>query len=251
MIPKCFLSGIFFLLLTYSTHGFRTWISPCIESLHQKGSRTYCAFSLNRRSSFFRLRRWLITMDSFADKTSDRNQEISSLQNVTLEQLPPTENIPLFDAHCHLQLSDDDDGIESLLSEHRIALMATRPEDWERTLSIYKRHPDRFLRFPFTSCVKAAFDLCTSCSVVACLGLHPWYAHDPGDAEWLPRLRHLLLQHPAVAVGEIGLDRQWVPPGCAGLTSSLCPPLAPHPPAPIQPSTPAASLSGSCSFVCV
>ena len=54
------------------------------------------------------------------------------------------------------------------------------------------------------------------CSVVACLGLHPWYAHEPGDVDWLPRLRQLLVQNPTAAVGEIGLDRQWVPPGCTG-----------------------------------
>ncbi len=62
---------------------------------------------------------------------------------VQLQSWTESEPQSLFDAHCHLQLSDDDAGIDSLLSVHKIALMATRPDDWERTLRICERHPKR------------------------------------------------------------------------------------------------------------
>ena len=62
-----------------------------------------------------------------------------------LEETPRfrESELHLFDAHCHLQISGDDDGIDSIVSTHCIALMATRPDDWDRTLDICKRHPDR------------------------------------------------------------------------------------------------------------
>ena len=54
------------------------------------------------------------------------------------------ENFQLFDAHCHLQLSEDDASIDAFVSTHSIALMATKPDDWERTLKISQRHPGRY-----------------------------------------------------------------------------------------------------------
>jgi TatD DNase family protein len=44
--------------------------------------------------------------------------------------------------------------------------------------------------------------------VIPSYGIHPWYVADR-TAAWLQRLREILVDNPAAAVGEIGLDR-WV-----------------------------------------
>jgi TatD DNase family protein len=79
-------------------------------------------------------------------------------------------------------------------------------------------------------------------TVVPCYGIHPWFAHKAGrrrrrrrhseatstiasssndngndrfvvdDSDWLAELEQLLLANPLSCVGEIGLDKVWVPP---------------------------------------
>lgn len=76
-------------------------------------------------------------------------------------------------------------------------------------------------------------------AVVPCYGIHPWYAHKAGkrrrhheiantiasafndsdegsievdDSDWLVELEQLLSANPSSCVGEIGLDKVWVPP---------------------------------------
>jgi len=49
-------------------------------------------------------------------------------------------------------------------------------------------------------------------SLVYCVGLHPWKVARYADTKWLQTLENLLLNHSELQVGEIGLDKAWVPP---------------------------------------
>ena len=100
---------------------------------------------VNRKFSRFSPYR-LCSVTKAISMSSDNLENCTDCDRQPLDQFQPlteTESLSLFDAHCHLQLSDDDAGIDSLLSTHHVALMATKPDDWERTLRICERHPKR------------------------------------------------------------------------------------------------------------
>ncbi len=102
------------------------------------------AFRISRKSSRFSTR--LSSATTAKTMSSDRLEQSTDCDQqpqVYFQSSTDSEQLSLFDAHCHLQLSDNDAGIDSLLSSHHIALMATRPDDWERTLRICERHPTR------------------------------------------------------------------------------------------------------------
>jgi TatD DNase family protein len=94
----------------------------------------------------------------------------------------------LIDSHCHLQAVDQDSR-ERVLDEARAAgvsgflVPATKPEDWDEVLSLAHAHSD----------------------VWCALGVHPHEASIWSGAHG-ERLRGLLTDPRAVAVGECGLD---------------------------------------------
>jgi TatD DNase family protein len=81
-----------------------------------------------------------------------------------------------------------------LLSENdRIALMSVKQPCWDVIRELKARHPR---------------------SVSAAYGVHPWFAHQVStdSGSWLATLRRFLEDDPTAIVGEIGLDKGWVPP---------------------------------------
>ena len=46
---------------------------------------------------------------------------------------------------------------------------------------------------------------------IAAYGVHPWKAHEAKEG-WIDRLRGMLQSHPTALVGEIGLDKESLPP---------------------------------------
>jgi TatD DNase family protein len=94
----------------------------------------------------------------------------------------------LIDSHCHLQALDGDSRMRTL-DEARAAgvsgflVPATKPEDWDEVLALAHAHSD----------------------VWCALGVHPHEAASWTDSHG-DRLRSLLADPRAVAVGECGLD---------------------------------------------
>ena len=109
-----------------------------------------------------------------------------------------------FDAHNHVHMGltsleqagllvDAADSSSSCLSG--MAVMSTHPRDFAGVLSMSEKHP----------------------TLLPCLGVHPWFLHEltqddwkenPESSlpQWIVHLEELLLEHPHVPVGEIGLD---------------------------------------------
>ena len=98
------------------------------------------------------------------------------------------------DSHCHLQLDDgfDPASTASSLGLRGLALMATEEADWGPLLEATESHRG------------------SPTEVRVGLGVHPWWAHQ-ASGRWLEELGERLARHPAATVGEIGLDKLWVP----------------------------------------
>ncbi len=98
--------------------------------------------------------------------------------------IPAMERI---DSHCHLDapaFDDDRDAVVRRAREAGVTAMvipSVGPGNWQRVAATCQRWPG----------CRPAF------------GLHPWFTH-PADA--LERLDAWLAEHPAVAIGECGLD---------------------------------------------
>jgi TatD DNase family protein len=98
-------------------------------------------------------------------------------------------DLPLYDAHCHLQDSRLQDSMPGILADlkavglRRTVINGTRESDWDQILQL------------------AAKDS----RIIPSLGLHPWYVKERSSA-WLPSLQNEL-RSAKCAVGEIGLDR--------------------------------------------
>ncbi|MFA5687760.1 MAG: TatD family hydrolase [Kiritimatiellales bacterium] len=100
----------------------------------------------------------------------------------------------LFDAHCHLQddrLFADLENIVARAGKSGVEKMicaGTSPADWNRVLECAQRFPH---------------------NIIPALGIHPWFVEGgtrpPGA---LQTLENLLIQNPAAAIGETGLDFQ-------------------------------------------
>ena len=98
----------------------------------------------------------------------------------------------MIDVHCHLQDARLLGNVESILATcqeegiERLIVNGTRPEDWPVVADLAERFPDQ---------VRASY------------GLHPWYVAEACSG-WLTNLERYL-DHGAVGVGEIGLDK-WI-----------------------------------------
>lgn len=95
-----------------------------------------------------------------------------------------------YDAHVHLQIYPQT-LLPTVLKRarqagvYRFGCCGTQPDDWEDVLMIAT----------------------TEAGVEPACGLHPWYSTAPDlPTNWLERLDQLLNQHPALEIGEIGLD---------------------------------------------
>jgi len=95
----------------------------------------------------------------------------------------------MIDSHCHLDFSDFDHDREALLQcchqqgIEQFIVPGVTAEGWAALMALVEGHVGLF----------------------GALGLHPMFLAQHRDAD-LERLRHLLTEWPAIAVGEIGLD---------------------------------------------
>jgi TatD DNase family protein len=97
--------------------------------------------------------------------------------------------VRFFDSHCHLQDDRIVADVDAILARARssglrnLLCCGSCEPDWEAVKSISRRYPE----------------------IVPAFGVHPWYvAARSGD--WFDKLETLLVEFPAAAVGEIGLD---------------------------------------------
>jgi TatD DNase family protein len=102
---------------------------------------------------------------------------------------PP--NLPVYDAHCHLQDSRLNAARPNIVADlkavgvQKIVVNGTRESDWDQVLQL------------------AASDS----SIIPSIGLHPWYVKERSSG-WLNKFQEGL-HSGKCAVGEIGLDR-WI-----------------------------------------
>ena len=95
----------------------------------------------------------------------------------------------LFDTHCHLQderLSSGADAVIGRAAAAGVRYMlccGSSEDDWEAVLALARRYEP----------------------VIPAFGMHPWFIGGIRSG-WDERLERLLREHPAAAVGEIGLD---------------------------------------------
>lgn len=100
----------------------------------------------------------------------------------------PDVDVPLIDAHMHLQEEVLEGHVERVVERarmvgvHFLACNGTHPGDWDRTLELARTYR----------------------GIVPCLGLHPWFI-DGRPPGWLERLADLTRAGHA-CVGEAGLD---------------------------------------------
>ena len=96
-------------------------------------------------------------------------------------------DMKLFDSHCHI--TDHAEELSNLkdLKISKIALMGTKPQDWDVIAQTHQTHPEK---------------------VVFGFGIHPWFAHKFTDSEdWFNLLRQKAKEHPISFIGEIGIDK--------------------------------------------
>ena len=97
-------------------------------------------------------------------------------------------DLPLVDAHMHLQEEVFEGHVEGVVERARAAgvlfLMCngTHPGDWDRTIELARTYR----------------------GVASCLGLHPWFLEERPD-DWLDRLVQAVEATPS-CIGEVGLD---------------------------------------------
>jgi TatD DNase family protein len=100
-------------------------------------------------------------------------------------------NLPLYDAHCHLQDSRLRAPLPGILADltsvtlEKMVVNGTRENDWDRVLQLAAKHS----------------------RIVPSLGLHPWYVNER-TSSWSEKLKSALASTHC-AIGEIGLDR-WI-----------------------------------------
>jgi TatD DNase family protein len=116
-----------------------------------------------------------------------------------------------FDAHNHIHLGPTpplEQQLDRCLSG--MAVMSTHPRDFPKVLEL------------------AAADS----TIIPCVGVHPWFLHEltqedwkptttTGWPQWIQEMEDLLIQHPNMPVGEIGLDNFHFDPNTKELTSPL------------------------------
>lgn len=133
-----------------------------------------------------------------------------------------------FDAHNHVHMGPTplkDVNLNNCLSG--MAVMSTHPRDFSNVLEMAKA------------------TISTTATILPCLGVHPWFLHELTDEDWelsstttsihkdedpttasaVPRwiqeMEDLLLEHPQIPVGEIGLDNFHFDPTTKELTTPM------------------------------
>jgi TatD DNase family protein len=119
-----------------------------------------------------------------------------------------------FDAHNHVHMGPTPLGqanLDGCLSG--MAIMSTHPRDFPSVLELAVNEP--------TSTI----------TILPCVGVHPWFLHEltevdwavtTGDIpQWIADMEQLLLEHPQMPVGEIGLDNFHFDPTTKNLTCPL------------------------------
>lgn len=120
------------------------------------------------------------------------NQSFTSVRCLSFAMVDSTIYREVFDAHCHLHYNVDKSvEIISKLSQVKFAIMSTRPDDWPHMNNLYERFP---------------------LQIQPAIGVHPWFAHKIYATDWLLEMRSQLLGNRKMIVGEIGLDKHWIPP---------------------------------------
>jgi TatD DNase family protein len=95
----------------------------------------------------------------------------------------------LFDTHCHLQderiFTKADECIARAREAGVVRMLCcgTRESDWDSVKTLSARYPE----------------------IVPAFGQHPWFVSERSEI-WLEKLETILMEIPAAAVGEIGLD---------------------------------------------
>ena len=95
----------------------------------------------------------------------------------------------LFDSHCHLNHRPLIDNLSQVLLQAsdkdigHFLVPATSSADWLITIELAKNYPQ----------------------IYAAVGLHPWFINYITHST-LQQLEKILLQHPQIIMGEIGLD---------------------------------------------
>lgn len=98
----------------------------------------------------------------------------------------------MIDAHCHLQLLGAKVPIDIILSRARsagisaIVTCACSYVDWTSPPILADEQSPKILHQ---------------------FGIHPWWAKEDRPADWIDRLRKLLIENPSSGVGEIGIDK--------------------------------------------
>lgn len=83
------------------------------------------------------------------------------------------------DAHCHL-LKESDYERAKWVGVDQIFVNAAHQTDWAQVQSLK--------------------------NVLPAIGIHPWYVHE-ATADWAQCMEKMLIDHPTLQVGEIGLDK--------------------------------------------
>lgn len=120
-----------------------------------------------------------------------RRHQFTSIRSF-VKFMDANANYELFDAHCHLHYNCNRSFVViNELTNIKFAIMCTRPRDWPLMTSLYERLPSR---------------------IQPAIGVHPWFAHELDDDQWISDMHAELVRNRNLIVGEIGLDKLWVPP---------------------------------------
>ena len=85
------------------------------------------------------------------------------------------------DAHCHL-LKESELSDAQMVGVKRLMVNSAKPDEWERILNLKKE------------------------GIIPSIGIHPWYISE-ASGDWAEKMEKLLIENPALQVGEIGLDK--------------------------------------------
>ncbi|MBR6231631.1 MAG: TatD family hydrolase [Alphaproteobacteria bacterium] len=83
------------------------------------------------------------------------------------------------DAHCHL-LKENEFSDARLVGVEKILVNSAHLSDWEKVESLK--------------------------GIIPSIGIHPWYVKEAAE-DWDKKMEKLLIENPALQVGEIGLDK--------------------------------------------
>ena len=101
----------------------------------------------------------------------------------------------IFDAHCHLQFAINS-ALNSLphLLPSSFGCCSTSPSDWTTVLKLTQAFPP-----DNNDEIKQVFPA---------FGIHPWWANEIKDDDWVQQLEDILINNSHAVVGECGLDKR-------------------------------------------